>query len=214
MFLVSIVPPEHPKARSRERPMSHCAIITITTTTTKQDGRKLCFLSFSSKSHKKRSSAHISSRKITRSPLLPHFSLHVCVSGLSAGYLVLPLAFFLHLSVQTVSACDTISIQSLTLSLSHPCTIPTVPPAKITILDEQGAAVLNNVVGPYRENADINMTCISSGGQPAPKVTWWREHALLDDSYLVLPDGTVKNVLYLEKLSRHDLHSVSCVNVV
>uniref|UniRef100_A0A1S4GDZ3 Sidestep protein n=1 Tax=Anopheles gambiae TaxID=7165 RepID=A0A1S4GDZ3_ANOGA len=83
-----------------------------------------------------------------------------------------------------------------------------VPPAKITILDEQGAAVLNNVVGPYRENADINMTCISSGGQPAPKVTWWREHALLDDSYLVLPDGTVKNVLYLEKLSRHDLHSV------
>uniref|UniRef100_A0A182U494 Ig-like domain-containing protein n=1 Tax=Anopheles melas TaxID=34690 RepID=A0A182U494_9DIPT len=89
-----------------------------------------------------------------------------------------------------------------------------IPPAKITILDEQGAAVLNNVVGPYRENADINMTCISSGGQPAPKVTWWREHALLDDSYLVLPDGTVKNVLYLEKLSRHDLHSVSCVNVV
>lgn len=122
--MVSIVPPERPKARSRERPMSHCAIITtITTTTTKQDGRKLCFLSFSSKSHKKRSSAHISSGKITRTPLLPRFSLHVCVSGLSAGYLVLPLAFFLHLSVQTVSACDTISIQSLTLSLSslhHP----------------------------------------------------------------------------------------------
>uniref|UniRef100_A0A182K1M0 Ig-like domain-containing protein n=1 Tax=Anopheles christyi TaxID=43041 RepID=A0A182K1M0_9DIPT len=84
-----------------------------------------------------------------------------------------------------------------------------VPPAKITILDDQGAAVLNNVVGPYRENADINMTCISSGGQPTPKVTWWREHALLDDSYHVLPDGTVKNVLYLEKLSRHDLHSMS-----
>ncbi|XP_053667704.1 nephrin [Anopheles marshallii] len=83
-----------------------------------------------------------------------------------------------------------------------------VPPTKLTILDDQGAAVLNNVVGPYREHADTNLTCISSGGQPAPKVTWWREHALLDDSYLVLPDGTVKNVLYLEKLSRHDLHSV------
>uniref|UniRef100_A0A182SR31 Ig-like domain-containing protein n=1 Tax=Anopheles maculatus TaxID=74869 RepID=A0A182SR31_9DIPT len=82
-----------------------------------------------------------------------------------------------------------------------------LPPTKLTILDELGAAVLNNVVGPYRENADINLTCISSGGQPAPKVTWWREHALLDDSYLVLPDGTVKNVLYLEKLSRHDLHT-------
>ncbi|XP_052863108.1 hemicentin-2-like [Anopheles cruzii] len=83
-----------------------------------------------------------------------------------------------------------------------------VPPSKITILDELGAAVLNNVVGPYREHADVNLTCISTGGQPTPKVTWWREHALLDDSSLVLPDGTVKNVLYLEKLSRHDLHSV------
>ncbi|XP_035773547.1 nephrin-like [Anopheles albimanus] len=83
-----------------------------------------------------------------------------------------------------------------------------VPPTKITILDELGAAVLNNVVGPYRENADINLTCISTGGQPTPKVTWWREHALLDDSNVILPDGTVKNVLYLEKLSRNDLHSV------
>uniref|UniRef100_A0AAG5CY02 Sidestep protein n=1 Tax=Anopheles atroparvus TaxID=41427 RepID=A0AAG5CY02_ANOAO len=83
-----------------------------------------------------------------------------------------------------------------------------VPPTKITILDELGAAVANNLVGPYRESVDVNLTCISSGGQPTPKVTWWREHALLDDSFLVLPDGTVKNVLFLEKLSRHDLHSV------
>uniref|UniRef100_A0A182JN36 Sidestep protein n=1 Tax=Anopheles atroparvus TaxID=41427 RepID=A0A182JN36_ANOAO len=83
-----------------------------------------------------------------------------------------------------------------------------VPPTKITILDELGAAVVNNLVGPYRESVDVNLTCISSGGQPTPKVTWWREHALLDDSFLVLPDGTVKNVLFLEKLSRHDLHSV------
>ncbi|XP_055549461.1 nephrin isoform X1 [Wyeomyia smithii] len=83
-----------------------------------------------------------------------------------------------------------------------------VPPSKVTVLDEQGAAVQNNLVGPYRENADINLTCVSSGGIPTPKVTWWREHALLDDSFLVLPDGTVKNVLYLEKLTRSDLHSV------
>ncbi|XP_058451516.1 nephrin [Malaya genurostris] len=83
-----------------------------------------------------------------------------------------------------------------------------VPPSKVTILDELGAAVQNNLVGPYRENADINLTCVSSGGIPTPKVTWWKEHALLDDSFVVLPDGTVKNVLYLEKLSRGDLHSI------
>ncbi|XP_055603399.1 nephrin [Uranotaenia lowii] len=83
-----------------------------------------------------------------------------------------------------------------------------VPPSRVTILDDQGAEVQNNVVGPYREHTDINLTCISSGGIPTPKVTWWKEHALLDDSFMVLPDGTVKNVLYLEKLTRSDLNSI------
>ncbi|KXJ73563.1 hypothetical protein RP20_CCG015559, partial [Aedes albopictus] len=83
-----------------------------------------------------------------------------------------------------------------------------VPPSKVTILDELGAAVMDSTVGPYKENVDINLTCVSSGGVPTPKVTWWKEHALLDDSFIILPDGTVKNVLYLEKLTRSDLNSV------
>lgn len=97
-------------------------------------------------------------------------------------------------------------------TLILPSLTPTVPPSKLVILDEQGAAVLNQLVGPYQESTDINLTCVSSGGVPTPKVTWWREHALLDDSFMILPDGTVKNVLYLEKLSRGDLHSVSSTN--
>lgn len=87
--------------------------------------------------------------------------------------------------------------------------IISVPPSKVTILDELGAAVMDSTVGPYKENVDINLTCVSSGGVPTPKVTWWKEHALLDDSFIILPDGTVKNVLYLEKLTRSDLNSVS-----
>lgn len=83
-----------------------------------------------------------------------------------------------------------------------------VPPSRLTILDELGAAVLDGMVGPYPEHAEINLTCVSFGGIPTPKVTWWKEHALLDDSFIILPDGTVKNVLYLEKLTRSDLHSV------
>lgn len=45
-------------------------------------------------------------------------------------------------------------------------------------------------------------------GSPPPRVSWWREHALLDDSFQVLPDGTVKNILHLSKISRRDLHTV------
>lgn len=64
-------------------------------------------------------------------------------------------------------------------------------------------------MGPYREGVTVNVTCISSGGIPTPRLSWWREHALLDDSFQTLPDGSVKNILHLPKLSRKDLLAVS-----
>ncbi|XP_055706645.1 uncharacterized protein LOC129803854 isoform X2 [Phlebotomus papatasi] len=83
-----------------------------------------------------------------------------------------------------------------------------VPPTHLTVLDDQGAAVADHTIGPYREQATINITCLSSGGVPPPRVSWWKEHALLDDSFQVLPDGSVKNILHLSKLNRHDLHTI------
>lgn len=49
---------------------------------------------------------------------------------------------------------------------------------------------------------------MTSGGIPPPRVSWWREHALIDDSFTVLPDGSVKNVLHLTKIDRKDLNTV------
>lgn len=46
-------------------------------------------------------------------------------------------------------------------------------------------------------------------GVPPPRVTWWKEHALLDDTFQILPDGSVKNVLHLARINRKDLHTVS-----
>ncbi|XP_059609040.1 hemicentin-1 [Phlebotomus argentipes] len=83
-----------------------------------------------------------------------------------------------------------------------------VPPTHLTVLDDLGAAVADHTIGPYREQATINITCLSSGGVPPPRVSWWKEHALLDDSFQVLPDGSVKNILHLSKLNRHDLHTI------
>ncbi|XP_055845116.1 uncharacterized protein LOC129911368 [Episyrphus balteatus] len=82
-----------------------------------------------------------------------------------------------------------------------------VAPTKLTIIDLYGAAIRNNIVGPYLEGNSINLTCLSSGGIPPPKVSWWKEHALVDDSYQILPDGTVRNVLHLPNISRADLLS-------
>ncbi|XP_075168713.1 sidestep V [Haematobia irritans] len=83
-----------------------------------------------------------------------------------------------------------------------------VPPTHLTILDDQGAAIRDQTAGPYLEGESINITCLSSGGVPPPRVSWWREHALVDDSFQILPDGTVRNILQLKNISRKDLLTV------
>lgn len=46
-------------------------------------------------------------------------------------------------------------------------------------------------------------------GVPPPRVTWWKDHLLLDDTFEILPDGSVKNVLHLPRINRQHLHTVS-----
>ncbi|KAH8402069.1 hypothetical protein KR009_009546, partial [Drosophila setifemur] len=80
-----------------------------------------------------------------------------------------------------------------------------VPPTQLTILDHHGAEIRDQTAGPYLEGDSIDLTCLSSGGIPPPRVSWWREHALIDDSFQVLPDGSVRNVLRLKNIQRKDL---------
>ncbi|KAH8305876.1 hypothetical protein KR018_000382, partial [Drosophila ironensis] len=80
-----------------------------------------------------------------------------------------------------------------------------VPPTQLTILDNRGAEIRDQTAGPYLEGDSIDLTCLSSGGIPPPRVSWWREHALIDDSFQVLPDGSVRNVLRLKNIQRKDL---------
>ncbi|CAO1440615.1 unnamed protein product [Diamesa serratosioi] len=82
-----------------------------------------------------------------------------------------------------------------------------VPPENVLILNEKGVHIPHYILGPYNEGSSINITCVSTGGRPLPKVTWWRDNVLLNSTTIHLSDKKVKNILQLNKLERRDLHN-------
>lgn len=45
-------------------------------------------------------------------------------------------------------------------------------------------------------------------GRPQPRLTWWHENKLLDESYTAINEKKVKNELQIDKLERHHLNAV------
>ncbi|XP_046630954.1 neural cell adhesion molecule 2-like isoform X2 [Daphnia pulicaria] len=87
-----------------------------------------------------------------------------------------------------------------------------VPPKQMKITTEKGVDV-DDIIGPFDEDATLILVCIVTGGNPTPEVTWWQEERMIDRHAEVRhsEQGVARNVLQLERLGRVDLRTkLSC----
>ncbi|RWS10235.1 nephrin-like protein, partial [Dinothrombium tinctorium] len=80
-------------------------------------------------------------------------------------------------------------------------------PKKIFIVDTD-SQLLSGVIGPYDENSSIDLIC-KAEGKPPPKLHWYRNNVLVDESYSVVGDTKeVENHIRIVNLTRADLNVV------
>lgn len=61
---------------------------------------------------------------------------------------------------------------------------------------------------PYNEGSDVNLICEVEGGRPPPRLTWYLDNTVIDDSYHYNADtGMTINHLTYPKIGRQHLKS-------
>ena len=57
-----------------------------------------------------------------------------------------------------------------------------VPPHPPTIYSADGKRMADRL-GPYKLGSALVATCVNSGGFPPPRLSWWRDDVMIDDTY-------------------------------
>ncbi|KAK8391237.1 hypothetical protein O3P69_017125 [Scylla paramamosain] len=52
-------------------------------------------------------------------------------------------------------------------------------PKNVRLLDKEGLSIEEGVLGPYFTGQTVRVECVALGGQPRPKLTWWRNNHIL-----------------------------------
>ncbi|ERL85567.1 hypothetical protein D910_02986, partial [Dendroctonus ponderosae] len=81
-----------------------------------------------------------------------------------------------------------------------------VPPEKIHIFDDKriDKSVL---LGPYNEGSDVSLLCEVRGGRPRPRVIWFLENNVIDETFANRSEEVVINHMVFPNVGRQHLHA-------
>ncbi|XP_052756546.1 hemicentin-1-like [Galleria mellonella] len=80
------------------------------------------------------------------------------------------------------------------------------PPNRPIIMDAK-TRDQTRLLEPYNEGDTLELICEVFGGDPKPKVTWYLENTVIDDSYEQRPDGVTVNMLTFPSIGRQHLNA-------
>ncbi|XP_063895906.1 nephrin [Helicoverpa armigera] len=81
-----------------------------------------------------------------------------------------------------------------------------IPPNRPTIFDAKRRD-RTKLVEPYNEGSNVLLICEVEGGKPRPRVTWYLENVVIDDSFDQRPDGVTVNTLTFPNVGRQHLNA-------
>ncbi|CAG9565133.1 unnamed protein product [Danaus chrysippus] len=81
-----------------------------------------------------------------------------------------------------------------------------IPPSRPTIYDAKRRD-RTKLVEPYNEGSNVLLICEVEGGRPRPKLTWYLENVVIDDSYEQREDGLTVNTLTFPNVGRQHLNA-------
>ncbi|XP_045453069.1 hemicentin-1-like, partial [Melitaea cinxia] len=81
-----------------------------------------------------------------------------------------------------------------------------IPPSRPIIYDANRRD-RTKLIEPYNEGSNVHLICEVEGGIPRPKVTWYLENVVIDDSYEERQEGITKNTLTFPNVGRQHLNA-------
>jgi len=84
--------------------------------------------------------------------------------------------------------------------------LPSVPPKKPVIYIGASRS-LAKILQPFNEGSEMSLLCEVIGGTPPPKVTWYFEGKVLDDTYTQEHEDIMINRLDISKVTRDFLRA-------